>query len=105
MAEREMPADVDTWPIVFTEADSDLNALYATLEKNSLQIEEYLTAAGIPAAEVTRSRSDCASSVKRVVVFFSLTISCRFSSAMINVATLPATKTPRNNATQIHGLS
>ena len=55
LAELEVPADVVIWPVVFTAADNDLNALYATLEKNSKQIEDFLTAAGIPAAEVTRN--------------------------------------------------
>ncbi len=55
LAELEVPADVVIWPVVFTAADNDLNALYATLEKNSKQIENFLTAAGIPAAEITRN--------------------------------------------------
>jgi hypothetical protein len=55
LAEREVPADVVIWPIAFTAADNDLNALYGTIETQSRAIAEYLAAAGIPAAEVTRN--------------------------------------------------
>lgn len=55
LAEREVPADIVIWPIAFTAADNDLNALYATLEKQSRAIEEFLAAAGVPSAEVTRN--------------------------------------------------
>ncbi len=55
LAEREVPADVVIWPIVFSAADNDLGALYRTLETQSRKIESVLAAAGIAGEEVTRN--------------------------------------------------
>jgi len=55
LAEREVQADVVIWPIAYTVANNDLNALYQTLDKNSDQIEAYLKEAGVPEDEVTRN--------------------------------------------------
>ncbi len=54
LAEREVPADVVIWPIAFSAADNDLGSLYATLEKQSSQIEQALIAAGVAAEDFTR---------------------------------------------------
>ncbi|MCB1182777.1 SIMPL domain-containing protein [bacterium] len=55
LAEREIPADVVIWPIAFTAADNDLNALYGTIGGQSAAIEKFLAGAGIPADEITRN--------------------------------------------------
>lgn len=55
LAEKEVQADVVIWPIAYTVADNDLNALYQTLDMNSDQIEDYLNSAGVPESEVSRN--------------------------------------------------
>ena len=55
LSERELPADIVIWPIVFTEADNDLGALYKSIETSKKNIEEFLIAKGIVAAEISYS--------------------------------------------------
>lgn len=55
LSERELPADIVIWPIVFTEADNDLGALYKSIEASKKDIEEFLIAKGIDAAEISHS--------------------------------------------------
>ncbi len=55
LSEKEYPADIVLWPIVFTEAGNDLTNLYASLEKNAGKIREFLKKAGIEDAEITVS--------------------------------------------------
>ncbi|MGR9115732.1 MAG: SIMPL domain-containing protein [Gammaproteobacteria bacterium] len=55
LAERELPADIVIWPIVFTEAGNDLGALYKAVEASKKNIEEFLVAKGIDAAEISYS--------------------------------------------------
>jgi len=55
LSEREYPADIVIWPIQFTTVSNDLTELYATLEKSSDQIRDYLLSAGVQAEEVSMS--------------------------------------------------
>lgn len=55
LSERELPADVVIWPIVFTEAGNDLGALYQSIEASKKKIEIFLVAQGIKAGEVSHS--------------------------------------------------
>ncbi len=55
LSEKEYPADIVLWPIVFTEAGNDLSNLYASLEKNAGKIRKFLKDAGIEDAEITVS--------------------------------------------------
>ena len=55
LSEREMPADIVIWPIVFTEASNDLGDLYKSIEASKKSIEEFLIAKGISAAEISYS--------------------------------------------------
>lgn len=55
LAEREVPADIVIWPIVFTAASNDLGALYGSIDTSKKKIEEFLIARGIEAAEISHS--------------------------------------------------
>jgi len=55
LSERELPADVVIWPIVFTESGNDLGALYNSIEAAKKNIEEFLVSKGITAAEISHS--------------------------------------------------
>lgn len=53
LSEREVAADTAVWPVRFSIADNDVSNLYATLEKNSQSIRNFLIAAGFSAEEIT----------------------------------------------------
>lgn len=55
LAEREVPADVVIWPILFTEASNNLNDLYASIERGSANIRSFLMEKGIQAEEISLS--------------------------------------------------
>jgi hypothetical protein len=55
LSEREMPADIVIWPIVFTEAGNDLGALYKSIETAKKSIEAFLVSKGIEPAEISHS--------------------------------------------------
>ena len=61
LSEREYPADIVIWPIMFTVADNDLTNLYATLETSTDKIRSFLTARGVDAEEITFSSPAIAS--------------------------------------------
>lgn len=53
LSEREVPADVAVWPILFTGANSDLTALYSRLEADNRQILAFLESKGFDKSEIT----------------------------------------------------
>lgn len=55
LSERDVPADVAIWPIKFNEADNDLTALYAVIEKHNALIIDFLRQHGFTDAEITVS--------------------------------------------------
>lgn len=55
LAEREVPADVVIWPIVFTEANNDLTNLYTSIDQSKQKIVDFLVSKGIEAGELTHS--------------------------------------------------
>jgi len=55
LSERELPADIVIWPIVFTEASNDLGGLYASIDVSTKKIKDFLVAKGIDIADVTAS--------------------------------------------------
>jgi len=55
LSERELPADIVIWPIVFTEASNDLGALYKSIEASKKNIEEFLISKRIEASEISYS--------------------------------------------------
>jgi hypothetical protein len=55
LSEREYPADVVIWPIQFTAAGDELQALYATIEDNTARVKRFLLAQGIAADDITAS--------------------------------------------------
>ncbi|GAB4180093.1 MAG: SIMPL domain-containing protein [Calditrichia bacterium] len=55
LSEREYPADIVIWPIQFTAAGNNLDAIYNELETNSATIRNFLTRAGIQSDEITIS--------------------------------------------------
>lgn len=52
LSEREYPADIVIWPIKFTEAGNNLEALYADLDRSSGMIRSFLESRGIPDADI-----------------------------------------------------
>lgn len=58
LAEREVPADKVTWPIVYKEVSNDLLALYDKIERNNRKVLEFLKEKGIEASEITVSQPD-----------------------------------------------
>ena len=55
LSEREYPADVVIWPIVFAEASNDLEQLYNSIEDSSGKIRQFLLDSGLEASEVSVS--------------------------------------------------
>lgn len=55
LSERELPADIVIWPIVFTEAGNDLGALYESIDKGKKRIREFLVARSIDPEEISYS--------------------------------------------------
>ncbi len=55
LAEHEYVADVVIWPIQFTAADNDLEALYGRVEANTRTIIDFLEQQGIKGDEITRA--------------------------------------------------
>ncbi|WP_237067679.1 SIMPL domain-containing protein [Microbulbifer guangxiensis] len=55
LAEREVPADIVIWPIQFTAASNDLQALYRQIAGSSERIEGFLGEQGIAANEISVS--------------------------------------------------
>ncbi|MBB1270377.1 SIMPL domain-containing protein [Shewanella sp. SR44-3] len=55
LAENEYPADIVIWPIQFTAASNDLEALYQQLDKQSLQVVEFLTQNKLSSEEISLS--------------------------------------------------
>ncbi len=53
LSERELPADIIIWPIVFTEASNDLGGLYASIDANTTKIKDFLVAKGIDKTEIS----------------------------------------------------
>ena len=55
LSEKEYPADIALWPIHFSSANNDLTKLYASIEKNSNQIIDFLRASGFEKQEISIS--------------------------------------------------
>ncbi len=55
LSEREYPADLVIWPIQFTVADNDLEALYDRLERQAGDIQQFLAAAGVAPENINLS--------------------------------------------------
>lgn len=55
LSEREVPADIVIWPIRFSHADNKLEALYNTLEQNTLSIQKFLQKSGLTEQEISIS--------------------------------------------------
>ncbi|WP_027966713.1 SIMPL domain-containing protein [Halomonas halocynthiae] len=55
LSEREYPADVVIWPIQFTEASNNLEALYASLERSTGMIRDFLESRGIASEDIGSS--------------------------------------------------
>jgi hypothetical protein len=55
LSEREYPADIVIWPIQFTQASNDLEALYVTIEANTSKIKEFLIENGIGEVDISFS--------------------------------------------------
>lgn len=55
LSERELPANVVIWPIVFTEASNDLGELYSSIEASKKKIEAFLVAKGVDPSEISYS--------------------------------------------------
>lgn len=55
LSEREVSSDIVLWPIQFSAAGNNLEALYNQTEKNTLKIKQFLVDSGIAADEITYS--------------------------------------------------
>jgi hypothetical protein len=53
LSEREVPADVAIWPLTFQEANNDLAALFAGVQKKDAQVAEFLIGHGIAKDAIT----------------------------------------------------
>jgi hypothetical protein len=53
LSEREHDADIVIWPIQFTEASNDLEALYNSIEASTLKIKNFLEKRGISSEEIS----------------------------------------------------
>ncbi len=55
LSEREYPADVVIWPIKFSVASNDLEALYSDIERNTEKIRAFLILHGVAADAISHS--------------------------------------------------
>lgn len=55
LSEREVMSDIVLWPIQFTAASNDLEALYNLADENSLKIKSFLVQNGVAENEITFS--------------------------------------------------
>lgn len=55
LAERDLPADIVIWPIIFTEASNDLGELYTSIDAGKKKIESFLVNHGVEANEISHS--------------------------------------------------
>lgn len=55
LSEREFEADIVIWPIQFTEAGNELEALYGSVEASTQKIRDFLSGNGINPDEITFS--------------------------------------------------
>ncbi len=55
LSEREYPADIVIWPLLFTEASNDLPQLYTLLDQRIATIQEFLLQRGFKPEEITVS--------------------------------------------------
>jgi len=55
LSEKEYPADVALWPINFSSANNDLAELYASIEKDTNEIIDFLKDNGFEKQEITVS--------------------------------------------------
>ena len=55
LSEREVPADIVIWPIKFTVAGNDIEALYRSIETNTATIKQFLTTKGVAPSDVSVS--------------------------------------------------
>jgi hypothetical protein len=53
LSEREVPADVAIWPLTFQEANNDLAALFAGVQKKDAQVADFLLGHGIAKDAIT----------------------------------------------------
>lgn len=53
LSEREYDADIVIWPIQFTAAENDLEALYSAIEQNTAKIRAFLRDKGVQPEEIT----------------------------------------------------
>ena len=53
LSERDYDADIVIWPIKFTAADNDLEALYNSIESNTAKIKAFLETNGIESNDIT----------------------------------------------------
>ncbi|MCF6253544.1 MAG: SIMPL domain-containing protein [Thiomicrorhabdus sp.] len=53
LSEQEFKADIVIWPIQFTQANNDLEALYASIENSTQKIHAFLTKKGISQDEIS----------------------------------------------------
>lgn len=55
LSEREYPADIVIWPIQFSVADNNLEAIYKSIDTNTSMITSFLRSAGLEAAEISHT--------------------------------------------------
>lgn len=55
LSEREVPADIAIWPIKYNQADNDLVALYAVIERHNGLIVDFLKQRGFADTEISVS--------------------------------------------------
>ena len=58
LAEREVPADLVTWPISYSVAGNDLSSLYTQVNRNNETIIKFLTSNGIGRDEISINPPD-----------------------------------------------
>ena len=55
LSEREYKADIVIWPIQFSAASNDLEAMYKSIDESTAKIKAFLQAAGIEESEISYS--------------------------------------------------
>lgn len=55
LAEREVMADLVIWPISFSEAGNDLNAVYKKVDENAALVRKFVASQGLDKAEIVQA--------------------------------------------------
>jgi len=92
LSERELPADIVIWPIVFTEAGNELGGLYASLEVSTKKTKDFLVAKGIDITDITEITVSTPSITDKFAQQYNDTTKAEFRYTAVQTVTVYSSK-------------